>query len=262
VGRQNETDAFRIDASNAPLAFQITEMLRRRRAEYFGMMDETVPPALWQAKLANVVGNWLSVCEEMFGQMAALVLDPDNVSTEELQRITGVDMSGIDRSAEGIARRFDWTMQFDARDLDMDFTLKKLETIANLAVPLDREGMVSYSKLVGAIMTQVDPTYASLLLSDPKEASAKIVQSVDNEFVRMFAGNEANYVESDPAAEMKLQAANGIVQKNPKYQQAYAQDERFKELVNNFMKNLEQSVVQMGQNKETGRTGVAPVTQA
>lgn len=260
VGRQGELEPFQTTAQNAPLAFQIMEMLRRRRAEYFGIMDETVPAALWQARLGHIVGNWLACCEEMFGQMAALVLDEENVSTEELERITGVSLEGLDRSPEAIARRFDWRMQFDARDLDMDYTLKKLETVATLAVPLDREGMISYGKLVGAILTQVDPTYAEALLGDPQAAAEKIVGEVDNEFVRMLAGNEAKYVVNDPTAQLRLQAANAIVQKNPKYQQAYQGDERFREVVDNFMKNLQQSIVQTGENVQTGRTGVKPVS--
>ena len=259
-GRAGELEPFQVQAHNAPLAFQIMEMLRRRRAEYFGIMDETVPPALWQAKLGHIVGNWLCCCEEMFGQMAALVLDEENVSTEELERITGVSLEGLDRSPEAIARMFDWRMQFDARDLDMDYTLKKLETVATLAVPLDREGMISYGKLVGAILTQVDPTYAEALLGDPQAAAEKIVGEVDDEFVRMLAGNEAKYVENDPTAQLRAQAADEIVKKNPKYQQAYQGDERFREVVDNYMKNLQQSIVQTGENVTTGRTGVKPVS--
>jgi hypothetical protein len=255
VGRQGDQEVFQTNTSAAPLAFNIMDMLRRRRAEYFGIMDELVPPALWQAKLGHIVGNWLGACEEMFSQMAALVLDEENVSTAELERITGVSLEGMDRSPEAIVRMFDWRMQFDARDLDMDYTLKKLETIATLAVPLDREGMISYGKLVGAIITQVDPTYATALIGDSKKAAEAVAGEVDNEFVRMLAGNQPHMVENDPTAELRMQAANEIVQKNPKYQEAYKTDERFREVVDNFTKNLQMSITQQN-NKTVGRTGV------
>jgi len=49
------------------------------------------------------------------------------------------------------------------------------------------------------------------------------------------------------------------VQNNPKYQQALAGDERFRELMENYNKSLEQSEMQLGQNRITGRTGVKPV---
>jgi len=140
----------------------------------------------------------------------------------------------------------------------MEFTLKKLETVANLAVPLDREGTVSYSRLVAAIMTQIDSSYAGAFLADPKEAADRIKAEVDAEFVRMLAGNEAHYTQNDPAAQMKMIEAQRLVAENPKYEQAYQSDERFRAVVDNFMQNLEQSVKQQ-QNKQIGRDGVKPL---
>lgn len=258
VGRQGEQEIFHTNTSNSPLAFQIMEMIRRRRSEYFGIAEENVPPVLWQTRLSHIVAKWMSACEEMFAQMTALVLDERNVSDEELARITGVDWSDVDRSPEAIARGYDWSMTFDPRDLDIDYTLKKLETVAQMAVPLDREGVISFSKLVRAIVAQVDPGYVDALFGDPKEAADKIVSEVDAEFIRMAAGNEARYVVDDPTAEFKRKAAQQIVERNPKYQESYKTDERFRAVVDNYIKNLDQSLKQQ-ENMQTGRTGVKPL---
>ena len=51
-----------------------------------------------------------------------------------------------------------------------------------------------------------------------------------------------------------------IVQGNPKYQEALQGDERFQALLENYGKNLGQSVSQE-QNKMIGRIGVQPVNQ-
>ena len=51
-----------------------------------------------------------------------------------------------------------------------------------------------------------------------------------------------------------------IVQGNPKYQEALQGDERFQALLENYGKNLQQSVTQE-QNKMIGRIGVQPVNQ-
>jgi hypothetical protein len=51
-----------------------------------------------------------------------------------------------------------------------------------------------------------------------------------------------------------------IVQGNPKYQDALQGDERFQALLENYGKNLQQSVAQE-QNKMIGRIGVQPVNQ-
>jgi hypothetical protein len=71
----------------------------------------------------------------------------------------------------------------------------------------------------------------------------------------MAAGNEAQYVENDPTAPMKLQFLNQIVANNPKYQQLMQQDERFRALLENYAKSLQMSVMQQ-QNAQVGRIGV------
>jgi len=53
---------------------------------------------------------------------------------------------------------------------------------------------------------------------------------------------------------MKMQFMQQIVQGNPKYQEALQGDERFQALLENYGKNLQQSVAQE-QNKMIGRIG-------
>ena len=63
-----------------------------------------------------------------------------------------------------------------------------------------------------------------------------------------------------PTAAMKMQFMQQIVQDNPKYQEVLQGDERFQALLENYGKNLQQSVAQE-QNKMIGRIGVQPVNQ-
>jgi hypothetical protein len=51
-----------------------------------------------------------------------------------------------------------------------------------------------------------------------------------------------------------------IISKNPKAQQQMQSDPHFRALVDNYIKNLQMSVMQQ-QNKQIGRTGVTPVGQ-
>jgi len=71
-------------------------------------------------------------------------------------------------------------------------------------------------------------------------------------------GNEALYTENDPTAAMKLQYTEQIIKANPKAQQAAQGDPQFKQLLENYVKNLQMSQSQQ-QNKQIGRIGVAPV---
>ena len=142
----------------------------------------------------------------------------------------------------------------------MDFTFKKLDAISKLIIPNDRGGAVDYSKLTAIAMAAIDPTLAASVLQDQQGAAAKTFQQVNQDVALMSLGNEPQYPQNDPTAQMKMQFLQTIVQGNPKYVQALqGGDERFRELMENYGKSLQQSVVQLGQNVTTGRTGVKPV---
>lgn len=105
----------------------------------------------------------------------------------------------------------------------------------------------------------VDASLAQSVLQDQAGAAGKVFEQVNRDVAFMALGNEPQYPENDPTAALKRQFLQVIVQNNPKYQQALAGDERFRELLENYNKSLEQSEMQLGQNRITGRTGVKPV---
>ena len=82
---------------------------------------------------------------------------------------------------------------------------------------------------------------------------------VKTEIGLMMLGNEANYVENDPAAKTKMQYAQEIVSRNPKAQAALQGDEVFQQLFENYSKNLQMSIMQE-ENKTVGRIGVSQLT--
>ena len=79
--------------------------------------------------------------------------------------------------------------------------------------------------------------------------------------LKMANGNEAQYVDNDPTAPMKMQFLQQIVANNPEYQAKMQQDGRFVELMGNYSKSLQMSIDQQ-QNKQVGRIGVKPMTTA
>jgi hypothetical protein len=253
---RDEIDFMKPPAGNPALAFQVIEMVERRTANYFGTMHNDIPPAKWQAYMQKSVNGYLRTWKEALRQ--AFQLCQQFLTDEDFQRISG-GREGFPKSAADIAGQFDFQLVFDARDLDMEFTFKKLDAISKLAVPLDKGGVIDYAKLAALAVASIDSSMAGVVISESAGAARKVFEDVNKSIALMALGNEAEYVENDPTAPMKLQFAQQIVGANPKYQQGLQQDERFRELMENFTKNLNQSAVQMGQNVVTGRTGVKPV---
>ena len=80
---------------------------------------------------------------------------------------------------------------------------------------------------------------------------------MQNDVALMSLGNEAQYEEKDPTANMKAQHLQAIIQGNPKYQEQLQSDEHFAALMDKYSKAL-QFQIQQEQNAQVGRIGVQP----
>lgn len=256
--RQDGIEFLDPPKGNPGLAFDLMHWIRLRAAHYWGLPHAELVPQKWQARMQVLVEDFLAVVEEGFTQvhqLACQYLEP-----AEFQEMFGSAKATMD--AASIAGEFHFQLVFDARDLDMEFTYKKLDAVNKLAVPLDRAGTIDYGKLVAHVVNAIDPQLGRVLLADPGGAADQVRAQVDADIQGMALGNAPKYVELDPTAGMKQEFAEEIVATNPKYQQALFSepgDERFKELMDNYQKNLEQSIAQLGENVMAGRTGVKEV---
>ncbi len=253
---RDEIDYLKPPPGNPSLAFEVIKTVELQAANYFGLMHPEVPPAKWQAFLQRSVEEYLGAWEAALKM--AFQLCQQYLSAEDLQRLGG-GADGFPRTPEEIAGQFDFQLVFDARDLDMEFTFKKLDAVQKLAVPLDRAGVIDYGQLAGFALASIDASLAAGVVQSQPGAARAVYEQVGKDIAMMFLGNEPQYVENDPTAGMKLQFAQQVIAANPNYQQALTQEGRFKELVENYVKNLQQSITQLGQNVLTGRTGVKPV---
>jgi hypothetical protein len=157
-----------------------------------------------------------------------------------------------------VSNMFDFHIKYDVRELDTEFVIEKLKAITQFVLPIDSAGVIDKSKLVKSAIEAIDPDKAKELILEQASASQMLYKDIQSDIGLMMLGNEANYVENDPAAATKLQYMQDIMGKNPKAQQQMQQDEHFRAMVENYVKNLQMSVSQQ-QNKQIGRTGVTPV---
>jgi len=114
--------------------------------------------------------------------------------------------------------------------------------------------------LVKLVIEAISPDAARELVIDQTTASQKLYKDVIHDVGMMMLGNEAMYVENDPAAESKMQYLQEVLQKNPKAAQAAQGDRIFQILLENYSKNLQMSVEQQ-KNKTIGRIGVSPASE-
>lgn len=233
------------------LVFQLQESLRQRNSDYFGLLSVEGHQGKNQVRQQRLVTNWLMSWEAVFYQ--AVTLAYQFWPAEKLAEILGHPPTV---TAEMLAQEH-IGLWFDVRSLDSEWVIELTKALNQFVLPLDVAGTIDRAKLISFVMSYLEPTLAEEVVVEQSSASQALYRGVREEILQMASGNEAMYTEMDPAAQSKLQYAQEILGQNPKYQSALQQDARFKELLEKYAKNLQQSVVQQ-ENKQVGRIGVKP----
>jgi len=232
----------------------VVNQIEKDAAGYFGLTREDTPPALSQMLQQNSVDNWLTAWSEVYTQMLQLTLQYMDVV--EVERICG---SPIPKMMDDITNQYDFEVKFDVRNLYSDLVLEKLQAINQYILPQDTGGIIDRNAMVKLSVEAVSSDIAKAVVTDQASASQRLYKDVQTEIGMMMLGNEANYVENDPTAQTKLMYLQDIMSKNLKAQQASQGDQMFQALLQNYVKNLQMSVMQQ-QNKQIGRIGVTPVS--
>ena len=240
---------------NQQVAFMLIDRVELNHASYFGLPHPQIMPQKTQTTQQFVINNWLDVWSEAFSMTFSLMLQ--YMESSEIEQITG---NALPQNMSSVSNMYDFQVKYDVRELDTNFVIEKLKAITQFVLPLDGGGVIDKNKLVKAAIEAIDPDKAKELIINQTSASQQMYKDIQSDIGLMMLGNEANYVENDPAAPTKLQYMQDIMSKNPKAQGMMQQDPHFRALVENMMKNLQMSAMQQ-QNKQIGRTGVTPVGQ-
>jgi hypothetical protein len=240
---------------DAVTAFTLIDRVEMNHAHYFGMYHPNIMPAKTQTTQQFIVNGWLDVWGKVYNMAFSMMLQ--YLDPAEIEQITN---SPMPQNVASISNQYDFQVKYDVRELDTDFVMEKLKAVMQFVVPLDSGGVIDKNKLVRAAIEAIDPDKAKDLILQTASASQMLYKEIQSDIGLMMLGNEANYVENDPAAPTKLQYLQDIIGKNPKAQQSMQGDQHFRALMENYVKNLQMSVSQQ-QNKQIGRTGVTPVAQ-
>lgn len=257
LNKNQEIAAINLEAPPANLALELVQLIGLRVKGYFGQGGEGLDPALTAARQGKNASDFFSFWGEVLLHMFALTLQ---YNPEEIVRVTGNPELGK-LEATAVLDEFDFGLVFDVAELNPDFLMQKMKAVHEFVLPADAGGVIDRSALTGLELRMVDPRLAARLVQDKGTAAQKVYDDVDLQVARMALGNEGKYVANDPTAGNKLEYLRTVVETNPKYQVWLGKeagkpgDERFIELMTNYEKNLQMSVMQE-ENKTVGRIGV------
>ena len=248
--RPNDISWMEPPRRGAELAFELMNQITLRADRYFGRPNADIPAVETQMLQQAFVKRWLRHMSTVVQRIWGLVQKFD--SDERFMAVTGTE-----KPLPRDPGKFNFSLNFDVRELDNEFVEKKLQAISNFVLPEDALGIVDRTKLIRKKLQVIDPTLANELVTENAEASQKMFDEVNAQVISMALGNQPKYVENDPSASIKMQFLQQIIGNNPKYQQLLQTDQQFQELIQNYVQNLNMSVMQQ-QNKQVGRLGVNP----
>ncbi len=222
---------------------------------YFGRMVNGAPSELGQALLQNDVNRWLNTWKTAWGMI--LELQQEFGDPVEMQLVAGGDP--VKYTREEIRGRYMATLAFSVRDLNMEFVVSRNNAIAAV-LQQDMGGIVDRTPIVRAGLRAIDPSLAEQSIRD---AGAVTQKEVDDEkgAVNMLAnGIEAPLRQGGVNAQLRLQTLQQTVMGSPTLARRFQQpqtpdDEVFKKLVDNRLKNLQFLVQQYTQNPQIGHQG-------
>lgn len=221
---------------------------RLRSDEYFGLPNPNLEPTVAQLKNQYQVNRWLNFKSEVLNDVWGLV-----------QRFGRDDrfaeVTGTGRPIPRDPDRYNFTLTFDVRELDSEFTQKQLQAVTELVAPMDQMGVLNREKLVEFMLRSINPTYPEHLMLSVGDASQQMFKEENNNVALMSLGNPPELRENDPTAQVRAQFVTQIIQANPKYQRQLQEDPNFQQQIETYLKNLNMSVMQQ-QNAVTGRLGV------
>lgn len=243
----------KLDLAGEPkVAMMIEDKVRAESKEYYGIPLLDAPLSAGQQRRQRFVNRSLMTWGVALWQLS--VLTYQNLSPAELEELLGrAPLLSAD-----LLKKHQLALWFDVRAMDNDWVKELVGQIIQL-LSVDTGGVVDRSKLMGILLSYLDPTLADEVTMDKAGAAQAVFEKVREDVLQIMAGNEAIYVENDPTAQMKQQFAMQIVKANPRYMTQIQNDQRTQMLAEKYMANLQHSYQETVLSKQQGRLGVSPL---
>lgn len=223
---------------------------------YFGRMSENVSPALQQLHQQHLVNGWMIEMRLCMGQTFELM--QQFMEDVEVQRIVGVVDTPFHVSREEIQGKYDFYIDFDVRNLDMEFVKEKLKAIQEIVLPFDRFGTFDMANLAQFALRSLDPSLADMVTTTPQAASEREVEDEKQALAQMVAGIEPPMKLGNMNWKLRLDTLRNSVMANPELQQMVRSRPLLADMLEQRVKYLSQQIMQE-QNAVTGRLGAQPV---
>jgi hypothetical protein len=221
--------------------------------QYFGKRVEGVDPNKVVQKSQRLVDAWLNEWKEIFTQIGQLC--QQYLSDEDVMHIATQAGIQFKVSAEDIRGEWDLTIEFDTRDLDMEFLSQKLDLVDKV-LAIDSGGVIDRNALTRVTMEAIDPKLATRLCKSDAQASQDEINDEGKNLVSILNCVPPPMVQKGQNYKLRLDTLQQLIQSSPEISMKVQTDPEIKAGFEKRVKFL-QFQIKQAQNATTGKLGVA-----
>ena len=258
VMRSDDVEWFSPPGQLPAASMEMEKTTKHEVDEYTGRMTPDQDPNRVAVKQQRAGDRFFKLWREVF----KMILSDcgDYFTQTELDRVTGMTGEPAGLTLEDLRSRMDILIEIDARDLNMEYAMKKLDALAKVASS-DPSGSLDRGPLAAWGAYTIDPVLARRVVRPQNNVTQREIDATKNAVTQMAMGIEPDMPVDGINAQLRMNVLQQTVNNSPQLAQAVRQPGSFQDLMKNYQKYLQQQLVQtdpMG-NKLTGKLGTAPM---
>lgn len=232
-------------------SIEIEQTLRASVDRYFGLMSKTVPEPLSMLMGQSGVDWFLAAYSRAVALTAQLV-------QQRMPRLTGARITGTDivfnATPEEVRGNYDFSVTFDVKALDIEWTKNILNFVSNTILPMDNRALIDRRVFIELGLNMVAPGLTDRAVRSDDAAQQSEIDDEQRQLSAIFSGGVPAFVvggdHQSRADEMKRD-----LQSSPVRQHLMAQNEMIAAVWEDRLQKHLHQIMQQGSNKQAGIEG-------
>jgi hypothetical protein len=243
-------------------SFDTENATRRDTADYFGKNLEGVDPNKVLRVQQRLIDAWLAENREVMVQVFQLC--QQFMSQDEWARISGAPDLQLPSDRSTIQNNMTLVLEFDARDLNMDYLEQKLQLINTALVGTDAAGVIDRAGLTQYAARALDPALGARIIRPQGQVTQAEIEDEQAALSQIQTGITPPIYQpnSGQNPQLRLQVIQSAMQA-PDFIHFLQQNPLAQQRLEQRMQAF-QFAIQQTQNAQIGKIGVqpSPITQA
>ena len=257
VRRRGEVGWLEVPKFN-PASTQVEMELRNLAARMTGRATSEADAVEANILRQSHINNWLHGISQIMRKMWVL----DRTYNSQVFFRTSNNAQGQQIVMDETAHQYDFILTFNSINNDEQKVIEKLQAVGQIMAQYDRQGQARYDVFLRTFLDAIDPNLAGQLIAPGEEATTKTIMETSLDIAKISSGQVVNAPTKGANPQLRLQVLQQYAQGTEQIpaedvQQRLQQDEKFRERLQNYEKQLTFQIQQQ-QNALTGQLGTPP----